>query len=123
MPSNSAQLWIYAQSLNTPCEESRRAKISRAYYALYHHAIDFHNGLASSGNTLAAGGGVHRKLIQQLTNPTVTDEAIKSRSRKIGTMLGLARDLRDEADYENTCAIEPKHVRECLRYVEQGLAS
>ncbi|MEN4918280.1 hypothetical protein ABE485_06375 [Achromobacter spanius] len=123
MPSNSTQLWTYAQSLNTPCEESRRAKISRAYYALYHHAIDFHNSLPSSGHSLAVGGGVHRKLIQQLTNPTVADDAMKGRSRKIGTMLGLARDLRDEADYENTSTIEPKHVRECLRYVEQGLAS
>ncbi|WP_286899113.1 hypothetical protein [Achromobacter sp. UBA2119] len=125
MASNSAQLWTYAQTLETPCEESRRAKISRAYYALYHHARDFHDALPEDarGQELAVGGGVHKKLIQKLTNPTLKDESAKKRSRSIGTFLGLARDLRDQADYDNQCSIGNVQVSQCLGFVKKGLDS
>lgn len=125
MASNSTQLWTYAQSLQTPCEESKRAKISRAYYALYHHARDFHDSLPEDerGQELAKSGGVHRRLIQRLTNPTVADQAAKGRSRKIGTYLGLARDLRDLADYDTQSSIGNSDVTECLGFVRKGLSS
>jgi hypothetical protein len=125
MSSSSQQLWSYAQGLGVPCEESRRAKISRAYYALYHHARDFHSGLPKdeNGRLLSIGGGVHQKLIQQLTNPDAKDLAVCTRSRTIGNYLMLARELRDMADYDNAADVDRNKVNDCIRFVEKGLKS
>lgn len=123
MASNSAQLWTYAQALTSPCEESKRAKISRSYYALYHHARDFHSSLPpdEKGHELKMGGGVHQKLIQQLINPSAKDRALATRSRSIGNFLMLARELRDLADYDNSADVKASQVSRCMGYVEKGL--
>lgn len=125
MASNCGQLWSYAQGLETPCEESRRAKISRSYYALFHHARDFHRGLPSDqkGLELNRNSGAHQKLIQQLLNPTAKDTSVAQRSRTIGNFLMLARELRDVADYENSSDVKAMQLSRCLGYVEKGLQS
>ncbi len=124
MASNSEKLWQYAQNIATPCEESRRAKISRAYYSLFHHASAFHQSLDEQGLVLKHGrGGDHQQLIQQLTNPTCADPATKGRSRAKGSFLMLARDLRNTADYDNSAMVDARLVSKCLGFVEKGLAA
>lgn len=123
MASNYQQLWAYAQSLQAVCEESRRNKIGRSYYALYHHALEFHNALPEQGALVAGVGGAHRQLASRLTNPAVPDPALKARSRTIGTLLGLARDLRDRADYHHNVTVTQHDVEKCVGFVTRGLSA
>ncbi|SPD65474.1 conserved protein of unknown function [Cupriavidus taiwanensis] len=123
MPSNVDALWAHAQKLPETCEESCRAKISRAYYALFHEAKLFHQALPSKGHLPADGGGVHKKLYFALCNPTVTDDALQAKSRLAGTHLGLARELRDSADYEMGSAVTKNDVMKCMGFVRRGLAN
>jgi len=121
MPSNVDALWAYAQKMPDVCEESCRAKISRAYYALFHEAKVFHDQLTSPGFLPAKPGGLHKKIIHQLCNPTVTDEGLQTKSRGAGTKLGLARELRDLADYELGQPVAKSDVTNCLGFVRRGL--
>lgn len=100
-----------------------RNKIGRSYYALYHHAINFHNALpeAEKGGLRAHTGGVHQQLIDRLCNPSVRDVSVQSRSRSIGTFLSLARALRDRADYHHDQTVTATDVVNCTRFVSKGL--
>lgn len=123
MASTKEALWAYAEALPTACEESRRTKISRTYYALYHHALDFHLSLPENERGLAAGDarGVHQVLLSRLANPQTKDLGVQTKSRKIGTYLRLARELREDADYHNDKNVSDNDVRRCLKWVSQGL--
>jgi uncharacterized protein (UPF0332 family) len=122
MSTTVTDLWIHAQQLPQATEECSRAKISRAYYALYHHALQFHDDLDSEGLLPAKPGGQHRKLTHQLVNPTSKNSELCFKSRQIGTYLGLAREKRVNADYHPEKNLGKTEVAECLRYVRTGLA-
>lgn len=78
-----------------------RCVISRAYYAAYHCANNFHNSLLVPGNTTSSVGGVHAKLIDQLTNPGIPNtDPDNFKSRSIGYILKGLRHLRKKADYD-----------------------
>lgn len=120
MPSNSQALWAYAVAIAPAGEEARRNKIGRGYYALAFHAALPSSALAL---TVKGAGGVHRQLATSLTNICTPDQALATRSRTIGTLLGLARDLRDLADYDLSADVAGSHVRKCMGFVERGLRS
>lgn len=115
------EIWEHALSLPSSTESEKRAKISRAYYALYSHALAFHNNLPSAGNELRGDVGLHKRLNQKLTNPTVADEAAKSLSRQLGTKQGLAHEIRVKADYKLDEHVSDSDVTKCLSYVRKGL--
>jgi uncharacterized protein (UPF0332 family) len=82
-----------------PNESVSRAVISRAYYAAYHAAKEFHTELPSPGS-VRDGRGRHEQLVKQLLNPAlpVTDPR-NLKSRQVGNLLqDLLRD-RVTADY------------------------
>ncbi|CAG9180994.1 hypothetical protein LMG32289_04777 [Cupriavidus pampae] len=122
MPSNVDAIWAHAQRMPDVCEESCRAKISRAYYALFHEAKAFHDQLPSEGLVPTRPVGVHKRIIHQLCNPTVADERLQAKSRRAGTKLGLARELRDLADYRLEDHVVRSDANDCLGYVRRGLS-
>lgn len=76
-----------------------RAVASRAYYAAYHAALAFHEGLPSGGLVIKARG-LHERLVEQLKNPSFTSTDPRfSQSRRIGIMLADAHRNRVLADY------------------------
>ena len=99
-----------------------RAKISRLYYALYSHACEFHDSLCTQGVQLKKEVGAHKRLSQQLTNPTVTNGDLQTLSRQIGTKQQLAHEIRVKADYNNDQNINSADLAKCVRYVKDGLA-
>ncbi|QVQ27154.1 hypothetical protein [Achromobacter deleyi] len=76
-----------------------RATASRAYYAAYHAARTYHNGLSSPGSLAYARGGMHEGLYTQLRTPTVANPRIKAQSIALGNLLMAAYALRVQADY------------------------
>jgi hypothetical protein len=91
----SANLIYDSQNDEAGC----RAVISRAYYAAYNAANDFHLSLPSAGIP-AQQRGIHERLVEQLVNPTLptTDER-NIASRRIGWMLRDCHRDRVIADY------------------------
>jgi len=111
-------LWQYAQSLPETTESERRAKISRCYYALYSHACQFNEHLPSEGLVFKSGSGMHKQLIQKLTNPTVSDPTLTALSRRVGTQQMLAYDLRLKADYHLEKTVSVSDVKKCVAFVK-----
>lgn len=122
MSVNPTEIWEHAQKLPEATEADIRAKISRSYYALYSHACLFTKGLATQGQETTFGSGMHRKLIQRLTNPTVADPKQCEASRQIGTKQMLAYDYRLKADYYLDEPVTTADLKKCLSYVRSGLA-
>ena len=122
MSVNPAELWAHAQLLPEATEADRRAKISRSYYALYSHASLFTQSLATQGLETSFGSGMHRKMMERLTNPSVKDDEKCNASRQIGTKQMLAYDFRLKADYYLDEPVTVADVRKCLAYVRGGLA-
>lgn len=88
-----------AKSLeNSSSEVELRTGVNRAYYAAYHSANDWHNNLATGGLPGNMGSGVHQRLINCLTNPTVAG-ATGTQSKSIGYMLLALKRSRFQADY------------------------
>lgn len=81
-------------------EVDYRSAISRAYYAAYHRCADFHSRLPYGGKEPRGGNaGVHERLIHRLTNPTITDEGMFTRSVELGHKLKTLKMRRYIADY------------------------
>lgn len=121
MSQSPLELWSDAQTLPETTEAQRRTKISRCYYALYSHACEFSQALPSEGLLYKSGSGMHKQLIQKLTNPTVMNRDLIALSRKIGTQQMLAYDLRLKADYRLNEDVTPADVRKCVSFVRQGM--
>lgn len=100
MPVTPEQLLEYACALPSANELDFRASVNRGYYAAYHAARIFHENLESGGFPPTANVGVHERLYHQLTNPTVSDAALKTRSKQIGLMGRDLKTRRKNADYE-----------------------
>lgn len=80
-------------------EAGNRTVVSRAYYAAYHAAYNFHVSLPSPGSVGSANGR-HEQLIAQLTTPTFgTSDARNFASRKAGHLLRDLLRRRVKADY------------------------
>lgn len=100
------------------CEARYRNIVGRAYYACFHRAKEFHLALPDQGLLPAERVGVHRELTYSLENPTVTDDSLKKKSKRIGY---ICRDLhakRVDADYKvemeigrNTAEIAVKQAK------------
>ena len=74
-----------------------RSAISRAYYAVFHHFLDF---FLSHGLNLGSGGQAHALLYQALNNCGYP--AVKSIANAVNDL----RRTRGEADYELTATID-----------------
>jgi hypothetical protein len=114
-------LWIHAKSLPEVTEAEKRVKISRCYYALYSHAFQFSERLSTEGLVLKNGSGMHKQLIQKLTNPTVNDPMLVKLSRQVGTQQMLAYDLRLKADYSLGYTVTASDVKKCVSFVNTGI--
>src|SRR5690349_21099744 len=78
-----------------------RSAISRAYYAAYHHAKKWHDGLIAPGSNQGPGGGEHQTLINRLKNPSASVGPYEQKqSRMLGAKLSALRDRRVVADYK-----------------------
>ncbi|GHC58588.1 hypothetical protein GCM10010096_34650 [Alcaligenes pakistanensis] len=81
------------------CEATLRASVSRAYYAAYHTAEDFHHSLDLPGAEPPERRGMHATLIYQLGNPRITDTELKKDSKIHSYILKTLKLARVEADY------------------------
>lgn len=91
-------------------EADNRSCISRAYYAGYHKATSFHDGLASSGK-VKPDCGVHENLLHMLQKPTIpTTDADYARSIEIATYFKKILFNRRLADYQNDQPVSEKNV-------------
>jgi len=115
------QMWEHAKALPQNTETEMRAKISRLYYALFSHACEFNSQLPSEGQLLKKDAGSHHQLFQKLTNPTVAENALQTKSRELGTKQKLAHELRVKADYELDEEVNKADVAKCVRYVDFGM--
>ena len=123
MSTTPHEIWTHAQSLPAASESEIRTKISRAYYALYSHAFEFHDALPTCGGLLKGDVGVHKQLQMKLTNPAQTcSQSEQSASRTLGTMQLLAHDLRLKADYRLGEHVNRTDLQKCLGYVSTGMA-
>jgi len=121
MTCTAETIWAHASALPADTEEQRRTKISRCYYALYTHACNFNDMLATKGQLLQRDSGTHRQLTQKLTNPTVTSAELINYSRQLGTKQMLAHELRVKADYNLSESVTQTDVIKCVGYVRSGL--
>lgn len=97
------------------CETKYRASISRAYYAAFHAARNFHIGLPTPGSVGNASGGVHAQLIAQLANPGISKNNKKYYlSQALGKSLRPLVDARVDADYHLHLNIEKQFADDIL---------
>ena len=83
-----------------------RSAISRAYYAAFHHAKQWHDALPQPGHDIGPRGGEHQTLINQLKNPDATLGPISARdSRIFGAKLQVMRERRVKCDYFLTAVV------------------
>jgi hypothetical protein len=96
-------------------EAGHRTAISRAYYAGYHAARQFHDSLPTPGSVKEAKG-VHEQLATQLVNPTVpTTHPSHIASKRIGYMLRDASRVRITSDYRLTDTLVDKDADDVLQ--------
>ena len=123
-----AELFDLAKELRLAGTEVHlRAAASRAYYALYHHALAFHATLPLPGTSAATGsGGDHINLVHQLTNPAPEVNRdhlqLRDKSRRLGVMLNSMRGLRHNADYRLGDKFTESNADLVLVTVAKGLA-
>lgn len=123
MSTTPQEIWQHAQTLPDKSESEIRTKISRAYYALYSHAYEFHDSLPECGHLLKDDVGVHKQLQQKLTNPSTKCAAtVQSASRSLGTWQSLVHELRIKADYHLDEHVDKKDLAKCLQFVQKGMA-
>lgn len=121
MSSSSIDLLDYAAALQDSDEEVElRSCVSRAYYAAYHQANDWHSALGSPGSA-SGGTGVHRTLIDRLRNPTVTGSD-RMLSKKLGYVLDAMKVLRQKADYNLADTVTGLDAQNTVAYAEKVLA-
>ncbi len=80
-------------------EAHRRSAVSRAYYASFHAASNWHARLPFQGDPGIARGE-HERLIQQLMHPDRSCDAVQRKlSKWLAIQMGALRPLRIDADY------------------------
>lgn len=99
-----------ARAIPQTDEASRRAIISRVYYAAFHAANEFHESLPAPGNPGTAKGE-HAILIARLSAPLIKSGLPEHMvSRRIGGYLNALRALRIKADYHPREAVTDADV-------------
>lgn len=83
-------------------EPGQRSAASRYYYAAYHRAAAWHEGLPIHGHALIGpGGGTHQQLVNALKNPDPSlAHAQRIKSLRLGSKLDVLRLRRQVADYD-----------------------
>jgi len=99
-------------------ESDRRAAVSRAYYAVYHCAIRFHERLPSQGLP-PSRGGTHVQLSHALSNPTVRDKELRTMSRRIGYLCQDLHGKRVIADYRLHENVSSQDVEQAIAQARQ----
>lgn len=110
MSSTPGELLGCAQAIaaDASTEASFRSAISRAYYASFHAATDFHNALPKPGSN-AGASGAHEILIKQLYYPGVdAADPNYAKSKTFGKLLNQLKIFRVVADYKLDQLVE-KH--------------
>jgi hypothetical protein len=96
------QLVGYSESINLHAGELEcRTAIGRAYYAIYHHSLQWESALSELGTGAGEGGGIHQQLINRLKTPSSkcgVDLGFKSRS--LAYRLIQLKIVRTKADYD-----------------------
>ena len=105
MAINCDDLFELAQRLSTcPDEASKRASISRAYYASYHQCVEWEKQLPRSSEingTRESTVSVHASLIRRLRHPDKRCSPTQiNQSIQIGKRLNQLRKRRGRADYD-----------------------
>ena len=96
-------------------ESEWRACISRAYYAAFHAADQFHKALPVQGNTSGRSVGLHELLIEQLTSPGISSSQPDFlRSKAIGYILSALKRTRVTADYQLSDSVDKTDVANAL---------
>jgi uncharacterized protein (UPF0332 family) len=113
VPVCANDLLVAAYDIKNKCnatEADFRSSISRAYYACYHGAVEFHSNLAKPGITKEKCG-VHENLQHMLNHPNVpkTDDN-HSKSLLIAHFLKGQLFNRRNVDYDLQMEITDKHV-------------
>jgi hypothetical protein len=122
MSTKPSEIYTNAQALPQKSESEIRTKISRLYYALFSHACEFDASLPDQGVLLNKESGVHSRLSQRLTNPTVKSAALQDASRTIGSFQRLAHEIRVKADYHLNDNVTTADLAKCTRFVEKGMS-
>lgn len=105
-------------SSTAKCEASYRNIVSKAYYAVYHKADNFHKALPTPG-TNAREAGVHSTLAERLCSPTVSCAELAKKSKIAGY---ICRDLhmkRVDADYKLDLSINRDDAEYSLNTAER----
>lgn len=114
MAINSSDIFQLAASQldASACEAEYRNLMGRAYYSVYHKAIEFHDALPSPGNVPYKTGS-HATLRLKLQNPTVDNETA-DKSRVLGRMILSLHKRRCEADYDLHKSFEKQSAMQML---------
>lgn len=100
-----------------------RNVISRAYYAAYHTARNFHDVLPKPGKLPPNKTGIHEELAHRLCWPTLAESDPRyERSRQIGRQLRWLHSERVQADYFLDLLIERDAAMEVIIRAEQLIA-
>jgi uncharacterized protein (UPF0332 family) len=119
MPITPEQLLAQAKSIDLAGEPEIRNAIGRGYYAAYHVAKAFHDGLPSSG-VAAINVGAHEELIQRLVNPSIdAADPMAVKSRKIGYIMRLIKPHRVKSDYYLDQTVDSSLAVEVIKDVER----
>lgn len=90
----------HAKQLPLEQEVDLRTAINRAYYASFHAARIFHEGLSAPG-VMSPTGGIHECLCHQLVNPTIPKEdPLYVTSRRVGMLVKDLKVKRTTTDYD-----------------------
>lgn len=132
-PSQILDLARSLQAQSAASEAHARSAVSRAYYAAYHAAREFHIGLAEPGymppprpGHKDEAAGIHVELVLRLQNPASkvrkASSKIAATSVAIGSVLDALRLNRVLADYRLDEAVSEELAREALSSAESILS-
>ncbi|MHB1479010.1 MAG: hypothetical protein ACYCQH_04630 [Acidithiobacillus ferrooxidans] len=110
MPVNAEDFLFFAEQLNPESEQARRTAVSRAYYALYHAAVNLKDTLALQPPPNMDRLGMHKRLTQ--TFRTSDEQGL----RDMGDDLEKARKKRVRADYDLDDTIGLPECQKDLRF-------
>lgn len=119
MPITPEQLLAQAKSISLTGEPEIRNAVGRGYYAAYHVAKAFHDGLPSSG-IAPPNVGAHEGLIQRLTNPTIPrSDPLSTKSRQVGYILKMIKPHRVKSDYHLSDIVESNLAQQTIAEAEK----
>ena len=124
MPVSSKDLYEYASAIikqNNVSEVMARTSISRAYYAAYHHCLNFcnHNNIAIHKDKDTRS---HEALEKALERVNSDNQAFNNKAKNMGQKLKLAKVKRTEADYLINITVSQRRAQQYLSEVKRILS-